>query len=102
LYTGILHRIFTGAIHRTNFPGRILWRYCYRKFHLVAPGIYTDLGAVGLIQLSTGMAQGFLSCGRTQGSFLACDFPEDFPVLPPENQRIMGSCDAQETTQGST
>ena len=47
LYTGILHRRFAGAIHRTNFPGRILWRYGYRKFHLVAPGIYTDIGPVG-------------------------------------------------------
>jgi len=44
LYTGILHRRFAGAIHRTNFPGGILWRYCYRKFHLVALGIYTDFG----------------------------------------------------------
>jgi len=42
LYTGILHRRFAGAIYKTNFPGRILWRYCYRKFHLVALGIYTD------------------------------------------------------------
>jgi len=47
LYTGILHRRFAGATHRTNFPGRILWRYCYRKFHLVAPGIDTDFGPVG-------------------------------------------------------
>jgi len=37
--------------------------------------------------MGTGIAQRFLSCGRTQGSFLL-HFPEDFPVLPPENQRI--------------
>ena len=35
------------AINRTNFPVKILWRYCYWKYHLVAAGIYTDFGSVG-------------------------------------------------------
>jgi len=47
LYTRILHRRFAGAIYRTNFPGRILRRSCYRKFHLVAPGLYTDFRPIG-------------------------------------------------------
>jgi len=47
LDTGILQERFTGAIQRTNFPWRSLWRYCYGKFHLVAPRICTDSGPVG-------------------------------------------------------
>ena len=44
-YTGDLRVQYTGQI----FLWRILWRYCYRKFHLVALGIYTDFGPVGVL-----------------------------------------------------